>query len=280
MSYIKISLSPVSVPSSYIKAPGDLFRDKKDPMDVVVNQKYIQNLLKEFKAQTESPVRSLPKFSSEDIISSPCNHKFYTSASADNINSPMKQKASSDDLHLITLKAQEILQIYGIQLHIEGFRKNFLEINFLLKFVITEICFFSSTLFKRLNINKLIISKAAEINYEFPQDGASLILDPIDSQEIVLHKLYKIMFDGLINAKPELRKEWEALESSSEGDAYSIEEIFVALMHNLNHALLKPKMKKLLDLLSFYFPVEISEEWFTYRNKGKKRMYKVRFDLP
>lgn len=279
----------VFIPGSQIKSPGALFKDKKDPFEVRTNQKHISDLLGCFKEKIESPFTSFANIQTIPTIPTdrPVPHKnskllmekILKSQSMEAAVCPGKLKTLSDKICNITQKTKEILCVYGLELTVED-SKITKDVYNLFKALIPEICFFPSDFFKNLKISQLFICKDEDSLLLTNKENISLSVLTLDTKQKVRQRIHKIIFDHLILSNSEIIKKWREYDFStgSSGDALTkLEEVFMSLMENTNHSLLKTEPQKLRELLALQYPEAMSEERFKERNKERKRTYKVRF---
>jgi hypothetical protein len=277
----------VLIPASYIRSPGFLLKDKKDPMQVKANPKHMQNLLQIFKQTTDTTIGSfLPpldlsidhndklSFLNESLSSPDDLSKLYTS---ENRSTPGKLKSSSDEILRIIKKAKEILSIYEVNLIINLNDQLHKEAANLLKYLVPEICSLPNCFFKKMQIKNFVICKEATRDFASPMD----IFFPIiflETKEKFQKRLYKIIFEHMVKGKPDLLKEWNKAESNDrESSESQVEEIFMRLMKNTKQALIRPKIVRLKGLISKYYPELMSEQFFISEINEKKKILKVQF---
>ena len=155
-----------------------------------------------------------------------------------------------------------------------------------LKSLIPEICFFPVSLFKDLNIKKLVLAEGeSSVNRVLTSREDALSFGLMDSHYKLLEKLYKMIFNALVTKHPEMVDEWIESEREDDPDHLSkdlfasfrrFEEVFMALMKNLHQVSLRDKIFQARNIIGKYYP-ELSEEWLTSRNREKKKSARVTF---
>jgi hypothetical protein len=297
----KISLENdvVSLPASFVKSPGFLLKDKKDPSDHKFNRKNIQRLLIEFKHKTDSSLGSEINSPVLTVGRSSVERSSLVSQSASSSSdvstffpspitlTPEKAISLENEMPTIVQKAIDILLIYDIGLIVNLPEKNFEDVYQLLKYLLPEICTFETNFFKKLNIKHFVVHKEGDVMSLISQVDTSFCVDELNTREKVLQRLFKIMFEHLVILRPSITKEWKDVEPGDIIDLLQsllsapskMEEVFIMLMKNTNNAHIKPKTTKLREILRKNYPEIMSDEFFTMRAKEKKKMLKVHFTL-
>ena len=301
----------ISLPDSYVKSPGFLLRDKKKPTDVKVNQKYIQTLVNRFNSQVEvmfndgqdleqleynetceDNVGEISAFYPKRLETCPSVIGLRQTKSRGGLgmvyeSTDMEQIQENDQEETITCTskmAKEIFHIYGIELVDDSSNKDPQAYFSLIGVLISEICSFSSQFFRKLRINKLYITDKIKVESAHLLRENCLCLDILDTTEKVFRKLYQIVFRNMLVVDIKILRDWVEVELAFDRKTFKptfeqLEELFVALMCNKNHAITKPQPKRLKKILEKHFPGEICEDWFRGRNKERKKLFRVKFDM-
>jgi len=280
-----------TIAMSSIRSPGALLREKKNPQQTKLDSKNIELLLEIFKVRVE-PVAKLssttPRSKKDGETSS---HSKMTLVSFSQkmdedfaFPNPGKMKNLNDDMCRIIDLAKQILSFFGVRVEILVPSKDHREVFNLLKCLVPEICLFPLSFWKLLKIKKLCIYKGDPSNIDLPSGEPALSLDLLNTEEKIIQRLYKIIFNKILIAKPDLITSWKRILSDEDGTVKpsflpELEENFMKLMKGNKYYLLNPQVDKLMKLLAQSFSEEITEEWFKNRNKERKKGIKIRFDF-
>lgn len=262
-----------SVPDSCIRPPGGLLLEKK------------------YSLSSKTSGVAPDSWEAQDTTQESCSiedegfHSFdsvFWNHSIDEVAAPGKLKHESDDLSILIKSTKLALSKHNMTLSLEVFGKQFKEIFSILKVISAEVSLFPVGFFQKINLKQLVISQEGDVKKI--SNTFSLQTDVLDNDVKIEERFYKIIFDHLTSAKSEISRYWyENLNSIScpeireTMEIWSLEEIFIALMKNRTHPLLKHLMANLRELLTEHFPEDLTEKWFETRSQIKKRTRRVSF---
>jgi hypothetical protein len=190
-------------------------------------------------------------------------------------------KTSKIDETILLQKAINILALYNVSLALETNQEDN-QINGVLKHLIPEFGFFPQSFIQRINLKKFVICNEEDLSAmkrKYSSTNVAFFPLSLQTSEAVFKTLYKVIYEKIVMTRTQITEEWENIEdeASSESTELSFEEVFMAVMQNINLAPLRNKTEKAKELLIKHFSSDFDAEWFINRNKEKKRGYKVQF---
>jgi len=261
------------LPTSFIRSPGDLLKDKKDPSKIKVNKKYLENLflrLNNLSCSLSTSSGSLGKIEPALPMISGYLSSSFVLHSASKSSSPMSNDLPIGENCQVIQMSEQILFTFGLKLEFLGDIKHNKDICSFLKRIIQLIGVFPSGLFKVLQMKKVIIYTGSISREAFSLENVYFCYDLLDTREKVQYVLYKTIFDQILVTKPELLKEWKKIKAIEDSllkpknnqTSLTLEEVFMKLMKKPESINSKPLAARLKEILMRQFIEEMTEEWF------------------
>ena len=270
----------ISLPTSHITGPRSHLQTSISHSQVQTTHRFLQNKLSQFKEKMKFQENSI-NIKDSGTVSVLINEArqakdvIETNLLKERLGPGELKNSVEEDTNVIGL-AKQILLTYSVKLRIRVENKRSSEVLNLLKYLVPEICSFSPGLFKKLGLTKIMIIDSDKENPAKTDKDISFCVNQLDTVNKVHKRLYKLLLDHIISAKPDIFSE---IETGAVGTKTEIlEATFYALMKKKQYILQTQKMNELKELLIKCYPEEMSEEWFEKRKKERQGL-RVQFDL-